>query len=340
MERTRALLAVAAIGFALALMLYQQVRWLGPQHAYSGATFGARALGIHFPPITDSSMGRLDSERNWQPRVLSMLAGSFAVRHALVENGFEREAFGEGVGLYAAFWLALMSALYLVFVPRSALLAMLATYAAVAFGYLPGIADRVFPWDLPALAFFVLFVCLLIRRRVELFLFALPVGVLFKETVGILCLAYLFVDGSRSRRLRLFGAALALALVPRAIAGWATTGSLSGGAPNLRLFVANVRFLLTGTFPHPEWYRWIGGPIHAVFVDTGLLLGFILHPYRDANTPMLRLLVLAFTLGILGSGIVLEYRIWFELIPLCLYPYLQRTEALAPAEASAVHMPR
>jgi hypothetical protein len=42
---------------------------------------------------------------------------------------------------------------------------------------------------------------------------------------------------------------------------------------------------------------------------------------------MLRVLVLTFTLAILAYGIVFEYRIWFELVPLCLYPFLRQADA-------------
>lgn len=321
---------MVAIGLALCLMLYHQMRWLGPQHAYSGAAFSARALGIHFPPAETRDLGRFDLEQSWQPRILSNVVGSFAVGGALRAGGIDRERFGHAVGLYGAVWLGLIGASYLFFLRRSALLALLGTYAGVAFAYLPGIADRVYPSDLPALACFALFLGLLVRRRLPLFLFVLPIGVLFKETVAVLALAYLFVEGSRRRRLGLFAAALALALVARVAATLATTGSLLGGGPRLALLLANVRFLTTGEFPHPEWYRWIGGPVHAMLLDAGLLLGFLLHPYRDENTRMLRVLVLAFAVGILTCGIVFEYRIWFELIPLCLYPFLQAGVAAPP----------
>jgi len=320
--RTREILAVVAVGLALCLMLYHQARWLAPQHLHSGATFAAYLLDVHLTPV-ESRLGRVDPARNWRPRILSNALGSLAARHAIEGPGLDQIRFGHAVGVYSALWLAVIAALYLIFVPESALLAMLATYAGVAFGYLPGIADRIYPWDMPALAFFVLFVCLLIRRRAELFLWVMPVGVLCKETVAVLALAYLFIEGSRRRRLWLFGAALALALAARLFAGLATQ-SLSGGAPSLTLLLANLRFLATGEFPHPEWYRWIGGPGHALLLDAGLLLGFVLHPHRDANTRMLRVLVLALVAGNLACGIVFEYRIWFELIPLCLYPFLRQ----------------
>jgi hypothetical protein len=329
-EKTRGTLAVVAVGLALCLMLYHQVRWLAPQHPFSSATFAARRHDLHFP-VAETRVGRVDPERNWRPRILSNVLGSLALHGVPRHQDLDRERLGRAVGIYSGLWLAATTTLYMVFVPTSAPLAMLGTYAAVAYGYLPGIADRVYPWDMPALCFFALFVCLLIRRRPELFLWVLPLGVLCKETVAVLALAYLFVEGTWPRRPRLFGTALACALATRLLAGLSTQ-SLSGGAPSLALVRANLRFLVTGEFPHPEWYLWISGPAHALLLDAGLLLGFLLHPYRDGNTRMLRVLVLAFALAILACGIVFEYRIWFELVPLCLYPFLRQADA-ARAEA-------
>ena len=318
---------MGAVGLALCLMLYHQTRWLASQHPYTGATFSARRLDLHFP-AAETRLGRVDAERNWRPRILSNVLGSLTQYGAPRRQELDRERLGHAVGIYSALWMAATAALYMVFVPTSAPLAMLGTYAAVGYGYLPGIADRVYPWDMPAVCFFALFVCLLIRRRPELFLWVLPLGVLCKETVAVLVLAYLFVEGTWRRRLRLFATALALALVTRLLAGFFTQ-SLLGGAPSLALVRANLRFLTTGEFPHPEWYLWIGGPAHALLLDAGLLLGFLLHPYRDGNTRMLRVLVLAFALAILACGIVFEYRIWFELVPLCLYPFLRQADAAA-----------
>ena len=312
-------------------MIYQQARLLTSLQPHNAETFVAGAFGVRLPPV-ETRVGHLDVARNWRPRVLSNALGSLAVRGAIHEQGLDRNAFAHRAGVYSAIWLAAIFALYFVLMPRGALTAVLATYAGVAFAYLPGIADRVYPWDLPALFFVALFVCLLLRRRLELFLWALPIGVLCKETIGVLVLAYLFVEGSRRRRLRRFGLGLGLVIAARALAGLLTR-TPPGALVNPSLLLANLRFLVTGEFPHPEWYLWIPSPVWAFLLDGGLLLGFLLHPYRDANTRMLRVLVLVLALGNLSSGIVFEYRIWFELIPICLYPFVRAADRTSIPEA-------
>jgi hypothetical protein len=322
----RRVVAVVPVALALCLMLYHEVRAIAPLQTHSAETFAAHKLGIRFP-VTESDLGRMDLDRSWRPRVLSNRLGSLAVGGAISGGEIDPRTFAHLAGLYSALWLALVFLVYSFFLREKALIAVLGTFAAVAFGYMPGIADRVYPWDMPALFFYVLFVCLLIRRRSELFLAALPIGVLFKETVGVLALAYLFVEGTRRRRLELFGAALILSVAARAAAGW-IAHSMPGSAPSFPLLVANLRFIVTGDFPYKEWYRWVSFWNHPLLLDAGLLLAFLLHPFRDANTRMLRVLVGVFAVGNLLSGIVFEFRIWFELIPVFLYPFLQPVDSL------------
>lgn len=80
------------------------------------------------------------------------------------------------------------------------------------------------------------------------------------------------------------------------------------------------RYTLTGEFPHKGWYTWVSRINHPLLINAGLLAAFFIYPFRDKNTWMLRTIVLVFTTGTLAWGVVFEYRIWFELIPILLYP--------------------
>jgi hypothetical protein len=332
----REIAALAFVGLALCVMLYNQVQVIAPIAAPSSQTFSAYVLGIDFP--TCQSQARcVDLQKSWKPRILSNILGSLCVGSAINDGRLAPTEFGPLAALYASVWLGLVFLLYLGFVGRTALIPILGTYAAVAFGYMPGIADRIYPWDMPALFFYTLFICLMIARKLEYFLIFLPVAVLFKETAAVLALAYLFVGGPLRRRLTLFGLALLLAGAAKLSAD-GLTHSFGRFTLDTHLLVANLRFVVLGTFPNREWYTWMDRIDHPLFINAGLLVAFFVYPFRSRYAWMLRTIVLCFALGNLLWGIVFEYRIWFELIPILLYPlycrWLPLPERAAPPTAA------
>ncbi len=71
------------------------------------------------------------------------------------------------VGLYSALWLLLTNAVLLWGFGKRALFLMWGVFAAVVFGYCPGVVSRVYPWDLPALFFFAAFVACYHRKVLQ-----------------------------------------------------------------------------------------------------------------------------------------------------------------------------
>ena len=53
---------------------------------------------------------------------------------------------------------------------------------------------------------------------------------------------------------------------------------------------------------------------------------------------MLKVIVLCFSIGTLLYGIVLEYRIWFELTPLLLYPFCANATARRDDDGARPHV--
>lgn len=311
--------ATAIIALALCVMIYHQAATLAPLHPHTALTFLAPRNHFHFEGFK-SSLGVMDLRRAWTPRILSLWLGYAFTRDAIEGNAAVADRFAHKTGLYVAFWMGLTLMLYLLTLRERALLPILATYCAVNFAYLPGAADRVYPWDMPALFFYTLFVCLMLRRRQLFFLPLLPLAVLFKETAGLLALGYLFGPWPLRRRVRLF-------LIAAGLAGLARVGVLAathtfGDVPfKWALLAANLRYCLTGTFPYPDWYRYPLMRInHPLLINAGLFAAFILVPTRDVNGRALRWIFYTFTALMLCGGIIFEYRIWFELIPICLYP--------------------
>lgn len=338
----REILAIAFIGVALCVIVYNEVSMIVPLHSHNVRTFIAFNHEANFP-AGDTPIGFIDLGKAWRPRLLSNIAGAWATRSAFtadtVNKGFQQitrmelQKFRRLVGLYVAFWLGLTFLLYLITLGGNALIPILGTFAAVAFGYMPGIGDRVYPWDMPPLFFCTLFVCMLLRDKLVLFLCVLPVAVLFKETAAVLVAAYLFVSGSRRRRMALFGTAAALCVVPKVTVDVLThsTGRFTFDASFL---ATNMRFLFLGSFPYPEWYPGMTGYHHPLLLNAGLLVAFMVYPFRGAHVWMLRAIVLCFIAGTLLYGIMFEYRIWFDIVPLLLYP-LYEPLLVRPTSASA-----
>ncbi len=185
--------AIAAIGLALCLMMYHQVRWLAPLQPHSAYTFAQLARQPR-SPREPSDAGKLDLQKRWAPRILSNTLAVLITQDCLQGSALDVERFSHRVGLYASVWLGMIFCLYLLILRELSLIPILGTFCGVAFGYMPGIADRIYPWDMSALFFYSLFIGFLIAGRIKWFLVVLPVAVLFKETACVLALAYLFLD--------------------------------------------------------------------------------------------------------------------------------------------------
>lgn len=332
---TRSFAVNAIIGFALCVMIYHQAYTLAPLSKHCQMTFLHPKLTMDFMVIK-TRLGTMDLRRSWSPRILSIGMGYLFTRDCLIGNQVLAEPFSQKVGLYVSFWLGLVFLLYLLTLEQLALLPILGTYCAVAFGYMPGIVDRVYPWDMPALFFYTLFVCLMIRRRTIYFLPLLPLAVLFKESTGLLALAYLFGPQPLSKRLRLFLIAGALAAGAKLYANY-ITHSGGGMALNGKIFAANLRYIATGEFTHAEWYAFPLRRIdHPLLINAGLFAAFFIAKCKDPNIAALRCIFIVFTLLTLFMGIIFEYRIWFELIPICLYPLYCRELAEPPGGLRSV----
>ena len=317
------LAAFFVISLALSLMTYHEVKALAHAYSHNAFMFIFHTIDFKVPPM-QARFGTLDLYASWEPRLLSNLLGGWSTIACF--NPFtgkvDANEFAWRVGVYAACWMLAICLLYMAALRAAALLPILGTYAGVAFGYMPNLTDRVCPWDMPALFFYTVFICLLIRRRLIWLLPLLPVAVLFKETAALLPVAFLFGWGSRRRRIGLF--ALGLALAGGAKLGANVWTHTAGYNPiNLKLAATNLSFFMMGNFPHEDWYRidWAFFN-HPIFINAGFLVAFFIAARgRDPHVPMLRVLALLFIVLTLLCGVIFEYRIWFELIPIGLYPF-------------------
>ena len=198
---------------------------------------------------------------------------------------------------------------------KRALYYLFGLFSCFAFGYLPTVNMRVYPWDIPALFIFTIFILVLKRGTASPLLALLPIGMLFKETTIVLCVTFLFLPRPRKHKLLLFAAASALCLlvklaVDRAVGvplpGMSmTTGNEAG--PNIAINLDVLTHLDRHFFVNP------------VLINAGTLAALLFLPQRDARIALIKTIALLFTTNMLVFGRIVEYRIWFEMIPLSLY---------------------
>jgi len=137
---------------------------------------------------------------------------------------------------------------------------------------------------------------------------------LFKETALLMVVPLLFWNKVPIRkRLVLMGIILLVSISLRTA---------------VDLLTANPSVLLTMTVRHgtsPARYieniRQLldvkANPV--IFIDSGLLAALLLLPVSDRRVLMLKAIGVLLVLGNLLFGTIIEYRIWFEAIPLALY---------------------
>ena len=304
---SRLLLVYLAV--CLAVMVSQQAKRIAVDHHLNPTLFTAHSSAEVYRSLDEP----------YQPRLFSyLLAAPF------VESDLEPAKPGsvgrvsapafEGLVMGWTFAWFLATALLCLAVSRPAT-AMFGSAVGVSFAY--SLQEMVYPYDLPALFFATLVVVMAIHRRQAWLPAVLGVGVGFKETVAVFALAALFTEGTRRQRLRALAECLAVCLfVMVAI-------DLYSGRPLLG-FEALHQAKDPGDATGPKLF----GNVSTLFaastfvwcVNAGLALPlFFLPTGGDLLARGFRWIGVCFVAGLFLFAGIGELRIWFELIPLCLY---------------------
>ncbi len=297
---------IALVTVALAVGLYHLGLLVAPLHDHSAQTFFAfETLGLE------------DLARAWRARVFSRWAAEgLAWIHPLLPVLPGTPPALPWTSIAIAQWLALwglvIGAILLAFQRERALFALVGCYACVVFGYSVGPDLRIYPWDLPALAVFTLFVALVRRGTRPLWiLLTIWLGMPWKETAIVLSAFPFALALSRREQALWAGAAFAGCVAIKVGLDLATGNSAVG------LTMATASFFDEG----PLWWwnlRQLGTGV-PLLVNAGTLLAFLLLPHAGRTLVTFKAIALAFALGNLLFGVITEARIWFELIPLALY---------------------
>ena len=298
------------LALGVALPLFYQIVVLAPQQPDNFGTFYSLSSGLdpYFELKTAWKTRLFSNGLAWQ------VDNASAYLMSRVEVQYINRPQPFAVGLWTAGWFVAICLLYIVFLRRRAVLYVLGTYAALTFGYMPKLpATRVYPWDMPALFIFALFLFLFIRNRFKWMLILLPLGVGFKETAGVLCLAFLLASElPKKEKWRLFLAASALCvlvklgidLFTRSATPVLTMETGLGGALSASYLLQNLRAFSS---------------LPPFLINAGTLLSFFVLPAMSPKVTALKWIAVVFAIGNFLFGTVLEFRIWFELIPFALF---------------------
>ncbi len=300
-SRTFVILGILSLGLSVT-MLYEAAR-MAPLNSDNEKTF----VTSH---STLEEYHQLRKE--WRPRVLAN-----ASAHAFSQLASRATQTPEGhlratVGGHTAIWLLLTNVLLIMHFREKALFYMWGTFAAVTFGYTPEIASRIYPWDMPALFFFTAFIVCWDRLAYRSMSLVILGGLLFKETTIVLCCAFLFLDTPLKKRLKYLVLTVTLFIVVKVAVDLAVGNPLPVLSMSAKRFdewrlLLNVQDLAALRIAHPVW------------INAGTFLALLLLPNKNRTVLMLKCVASLFAVSVFLFGIIREYRIWFEAIPLALH---------------------
>jgi hypothetical protein len=252
---------------------------------------------------------------NWRKRLAGpMLSGWLLDLRFNGKPDFNGKEFENLFGFYQATWLFLLFLLLMLY-RRDALLIMLGVFAGLMYYLSDPLYAQFYPWDLPTMFFFTLACLLYDSRRMGLLLAVVWMGALFKETT--LCCALLILLGEHwpwRKRLAGFAGTVVGTLVTYQLLMWlfdmkAPIFAMNGAksAHDLvwnSVMVSNIHTLFSLT------------PRHVLFANAGSLFILLLLPWRNRRDMVFKTLIVVFIVGEFFWGIINEFRIWYELLPL------------------------
>ena len=275
----------------------------------------------------------------WKPRILSNALAAFTIKvgNSIIrrtEIPFIGNFLELSVALWTSAWFFMTCILFILVARKNSVFYILGIFAALSFGYMPRLATRIYPWDMPAMFFYCVFLILFLRGKMKWLFVLLPLAMGFKETALLLSLAFLFTDESWKKRLTNAAIAAGLCIIVkigidifvRAPLPFLTMET-GGNSLGLSYFVVNLNNLLA---------------VHPLLINAGTLLIFLLLPIYGRKMLALKVIAIFFILGNFAFGVIYEYRIWFEMIPFALYGMevaLNGSSSLVRKEAAVISHP-
>jgi hypothetical protein len=243
----------------------------------------------------------------WRPRLLA----NFLAAKVAQFGGLNLK---KTIPIWSAGWFFLTGLLYIIVAKQKALFYLFGLLAAILFGYTPKL-KRVFPWDLPIVFVFALFSILFARKKYLWILLLLPIGMSIKETTILLCLGFLFAELPLQRRVAFFGISLVSCIIVKTAIDFYVQVPLPFFTMEYSFSTGSLEFLyLLHNLEKIISLRFV-----PLMVNSGTFLAFLLMPALDKTARVFKIIGVTFLGFALLFGLINEYRIFFEMIPLALY---------------------
>lgn len=219
------------------------------------------------------------------------------------------------VGIWTVFWLFLINLLFIILRKNFSLFYMFGIFTALSFVYIPDIYARVYPWDMPSLFFYCLFIFILAKGKLKWLIFILPIATGFKETVIILSLIFLVWDEVNFKNRIIYTVlTLVLCISLKSILGIITRNESV-------FFTMDVNFDTINNALTNVLSLFKGNVYNLIFINAGTALTFFMLPSRDKYILCLKVIALIFIASNFIYGNIAEYRIFIEIIPFALYGF-------------------
>jgi hypothetical protein len=241
----------------------------------------------------------------------------------------DTDLFYRRVGIWTVFWLFPIFLLFIILRKEHSIFYLYGIFTAMFLTFLPNMYGRVYPWDMPALFFYCLFIFVTVKKEYKWLVLILPVATGFKETAVILPLIFLvWEEAGFKKRLIYFSVTLLLCIAVKSALGIITQNQSvfftmqTNVKSNLQI-VENIMSVFKGDI------------ILYLLINAGTLFAFFILPTKDKYIICLKIIALIFCFSNLIYGNFHEYRIFLELIPFALYGFdkvlLRKNEAMEPA---------
>jgi hypothetical protein len=266
----------------------------------------------------DNWRGRLAGPMlsGWVYDHFPMPAGQDIIHTGVLYNDYVTTLTANIFGIYHATWLLLLF-LILIVHRKDALLIMLGVFSGIMYNLALPSGEWFYPWDIPSMMFFTWAWLLYDRRQILSMALVIWIGSLFKETA--LCCAILILMNAGwpvKKRILVFVGLAAVCVATRKLMMW------SFGVHTLFFALNNVGSL--GTMISATFSQVIANVEkltsfnlnHVLFANAGALLIMLLLPWRGRRMIEFKLLALVFICGQFMFGLIDEFRIWYELLPL------------------------
>ena len=251
----------------------------------------------------------------WKGRVSGMLLSGWLFDLVIKHGQGGLQEFSFAFGLYQGVWLFLLF-LVVILASRYSIIINFGIFAGVMYNFFPVCGQYFYPWDIPATLFFTLAILLFERRQIFLMIATIIAGCFFKETVLVCGLLIFFADKWKwwmrfmafAGLIFVYVAGKKLFLYELHVAAAALSMNNSKSFAeilNPRILLENLQLLFSANGPY------------VVFANAGTMFAALLVGWQRRFLPYM-FLIFAFLGGQAMYGGFLEFRIFMQILPLCM----------------------